>query len=817
MIEASEKQVMAFKGIAHDDEVRRLRLSLPCQGLGSQTLSPRASFRWLVVFHAVTLAFLLQALPSPGLRAAESTSPFVPCPNPESQELIKPPEFQSSNGILKGTIVLTQEFQRLPISENGVVIHCSQQLVRVFRGEGLPMATKAKVPNKELLDPIPGPTLRARVGDLVQLTFVNEVDSNRFDKNIELEKCMHVADQKGGEIYPGETQDQYPNCLHASSTANIHFHGTHTTPNSTGDNIFLHIRPLPRDNQGNLTTSPAGAAVGLDNFFKQCTEKLKNPLERWPASWSDLSQEAQAWTGKQRELLIAFEKANPDQPLWSKNEMVLNEGKWPQYYVGLVPYCFALPVYTGGTSPVMGQVPGTHWYHAHKHGSTAINVASGMTGAFIIEGQYDEDLNAFYSKFILKDGKSWNTRSQHVLVLNQLGTTPNALVGGGPTAVDFTVNGRLRPKIEMQPGEVQLWRILNTSGRSAAYFMLPEGLEWRQLAQDGVQLADQIRFPDNLSAEDKELVAAMVADTSNIHARTYQNSHNKPFYMAPANRVDLLVRAPMTVREVPMDIRIQNVMSRSGVQSTTTTILMSVTVAGPPVMRDGKPSQMPFLESAPARPKFLADITDEELWKNNYGTKTLDFNSKVRGAAPQHTINGIQFENGSAHVRVMLGATEEWTIRNFTTNAAGQEIDHPFHIHINPFQVTEVFDPNELLTDPKTGRMGPLKKYVVDANSITDPRQCVLNANNPDTWRPCRSIKQTNLAWWDVFAMPSGVMAPRKDGTQVTIPGYFKMRSRFVDYPGLYVLHCHILIHEDRGMMFSVEVIDTQPTLMQHH
>ena len=34
----------------------------------------------------------------------------------------------------------------------------------------------------------------------------------------------------------------------------------------------------------------------------------------------------------------------------------------------------------------MGQSPGTHWYHAHKHGSTAINVANGMTGVFIIEG-----------------------------------------------------------------------------------------------------------------------------------------------------------------------------------------------------------------------------------------------------------------------------------------------------------------------------------------------------------------------------------------------------------------------------------------------
>ena len=29
---------------------------------------------------------------------------------------------------------------------------------------------------------------------------------------------------------------------------------------------------------------------------------------------------------------------------------------------------------------VMGQAPGTHWYHAHKHGSTAINISNGMTG-----------------------------------------------------------------------------------------------------------------------------------------------------------------------------------------------------------------------------------------------------------------------------------------------------------------------------------------------------------------------------------------------------------------------------------------------------
>ena len=77
----------------------------------------------------------------------------------------------------------------------------------------------------------------------------------------------------------------------------------------------------------------------------------------------------------------------------------------------------------------MGQSPGTHWYHAHKHGSTAINVGNGMIGAFIIEGpSYDGALNAFYERYQV-DGQPWNTSTQKVMVLNQLQTVPNRLAG----------------------------------------------------------------------------------------------------------------------------------------------------------------------------------------------------------------------------------------------------------------------------------------------------------------------------------------------------------------------------------------------------
>jgi hypothetical protein len=33
------------------------------------------------------------------------------------------------------------------------------------------------------------------------------------------------------------------------------------------------------------------------------------------------------------------------------------------------------------------------------------------------------------------------------------------------------------------------------------------------------------------------------------------------------------------------------------------------------------------------------------------------------------------------------------------------------------------------------------------------------------------------------------------------------LRQRFEDFTGLYVLHCHFLGHEDRGMMLTVQTV----------
>ena len=43
-----------------------------------------------------------------------------------------------------------------------------------------------------------------------------------------------------------------------------------------------------------------------------------------------------------------------------------------------------------------------------------------------------------------------------------------------------------------------------------------------------------------------------------------------------------------------------------------------------------------------------------------------------------------------------------------------------------------------------------------------------------------------------------------------TLPrnGTMTFRSRFLDYTGRYVLHCHMMNHEDMGMMQLIEVHD---------
>ena len=264
---------------------------------------------------------------------------------------------------------------------------------------------------------MPGPTLRARVGDLIELTFLNQIGGGPYWNTIDRGEKGQGCDESTAP-YPG--LDTFPDCFHGSTTGNIHFHGTHTNPGTTGDNVFIEVRPSLRDSDGQPVVTEASVQAPFDSFFARCeTELNKSVLSQWPPNWNALPA---AWTAMQENLLKRYDQ-DPViiNKLWPIDEAQRAAGAWPQYYIGATPYCFRLPAYvTPGPTQVsrppghmsamtstgameetraleMGQAPGTHWYHAHKHGSTTIDVANGMTGAFIIEGGYDDALNSFYN------------------------------------------------------------------------------------------------------------------------------------------------------------------------------------------------------------------------------------------------------------------------------------------------------------------------------------------------------------------------------------------------------------------------------------
>ena len=802
-----------------------------------------ASFRWRVMAASIVF-LLLHVLAVSAQTPSPSPSPANPCPTAllPGHTLIPVPVIAASDQDhkLRGTIILSDEQEwmpsRVPASAptDSSRSQCQPQYVRMFREYGA-QPTMASAPygpysRGQYALPRPGPTLRARVGDLVQLTFINQINTLHFGDSIDRgETGRDGGCDSSNAGYPGA--DKFPDCFHGSSTGNIHFHGTHTSPNTTADNVFLEVRPSLRDGDKPVIT-PQSVAKSFDSFFTKCEVELsKSVLREWPTSWNDLPSD---YTDDQKKFLKEYDTQMEKnygpgvRKLWPVNEAQIKKGAWPQYYIGAFPFCYRLPEYKEANWPpsnsmdmhrggagtaemqmdptadqmlMMGQSPGTHWYHAHKHGSTALNVANGMTGVFIIEGQYDDDLNKWY-------GKDW-TRNAQVLVINQLGVTPNLERGGagqdkGP---DFSINGQLKPVIDMRPGEVQMWRIVNTSGRAGALFHKPTGFHWKQIAQDGVQFKDT----------------------------NYQNNSDKPFLLAAGNRADLLVKAPTTPCATPADcsVIVQNEVDPLDLATASPLTLLTINVTGTPV--DPTSNNAKFIPNAPQFPAFLSDIEDKEV----KGTKILTFRSNASAPMVQHMIDGKLFD-GDVGAVVLLNQAEEWKVVNETFG--GRIVSHPFHIHINPFQIVEVFSPNDPLIDPKTGKppVNPktgkpyidpqtnkvATKYAFHRNNLA-PGQCYLDPDDASSWKPCGPPKmKKDLIWWDVFPIPSGyapttdaankVALKNKKGEPVRVPGYFKMRSRFVDYTGFYVLHCHILAHEDRGMMTIVEVAPSR-TPYSHH
>ena len=136
---------------------------------------------------------------------------------------------------------------------------------------------------------------------------------------------------------------------------------------------------------------------------------------------------------------------------------------------------------------------------------------------------------------------------------------------------------------------------------------------------------------------------------------------------------------------------------------------------------------------------------------------------------------------------------EEWLLIN------NSDMFHPFHIHISPFFVEEIGQLSYNANPEKKGE----KKWTLHTLTMA-----AKDKDKPFSWVVGN--------WWDVITIPPHGYVRMK--TWINVPSQLPLdkddpnSDLFVhdnaNVYGSWVMHCHILRHEDRGMM---HLVNTKP------
>ncbi len=347
------------------------------------------------------------------------------------------------------------------------------------------------------------------------------------------------------------------------------------------------------------------------------------------------------------------------------------------------------------------QAPGLYWYHTHPHGESEQQVLDGMSGAIIVEGmeRYAPMVRGLPERILILRGPAIGKDTNGQAAVKKVEAE---VTGCGnlelPERV-FTINGDLRPTINIAPGERQFWRIVNASADRYADLQLV-GEPWQIVALDGMPLA-------YYNPEHPVRVADHVL-------------------LPPASRLEAVVIGPPAGS--PATLRTRCVDAGPDGDSTPAMVLADI-VPTPflsrrhaSVISDHRPAshkqpQLDSLESGP--PQFVARFTEDKT---------------------RFYINGQGYEPDAAPMtEAVVGSYQHWRVVNQTREL------HPMHIHQVHFLV-----------------------YAVNGTKLPNPE------------------------WVDTANVPYG--------------GSIDMIVDFTNpvIRGMSVFHCHLLNHEDKGMMAKI-------------
>jgi L-ascorbate oxidase len=457
---------------------------------------------------------------------------------------------------------------------------------------------------------------------------------------------------------------------------------------------------------------------------------------------------------------------------------------------------------------------GTYWYHSHRHGSTALQVSSGMVGALIVEGDRtiaDKAINgladvdtifkypggeAFEDRVLLfeqiayacgsnQDGTvAWDC-SNKIGVIEQYGDQfgPGTWPGSGRYTL---INGTTQPTWTAKTGHIERWRLIHGGVRDTVKMEIVKskslGLTAFAFAAKPLSLEEQTNWVTDNCQVDKPLTQWEFATDGITRQKFIPKTIN---VLQPGYRSDILAafNEPGTYcvidEQAPANATVN-------AQRKDRRLLGMVRVEGPQMLATGKEYLVSQLLAANAD---LPDAVKQNLRDLNLtdyspfegipatavkGNQSATFNIDTTKTPLLFEINDKPYDPSRIDRTLILNSVDEWTLTS-------KFVNHPFHIHVNPFQVIQIVNPKG--------------QPVVDVNGNCVDKD---NSGNLDT-QYCDEIGNFR----DTLLI--------KNGYVVTI------RSRYTSFIGEFVLHCHILDHEDQGMMQNVEIVPPGQQMLRHH
>jgi FtsP/CotA-like multicopper oxidase with cupredoxin domain len=429
---------------------------------------------------------------------------------------------------------------------------------------------------------------------------------------------------------------------------------------------------------------------------------------------------------------------------------------------GITPGDVQLAEYTN-------ESPAAHlFYHDHAMPITAVNVAAGLVGNYIVRDAGEDRLglpSGTYEIPLMLSDINFDTDSRglingQILIkrVELMPAKPGAIPAAVGTTGPFTmVNGVVWPYLQVE-ARAYRFRMLNASlTRAYRLAVLDEKTGKplkhviRVIGTDGGLLGAARTLDEMLTINPGERVD-IVIDFAGFPNRKLRLVNTDP--SAPAG-------TPAPGANIPfpdvMQLRVGGARGSGSTYRIPKKLSDFKRITAADVPKDAVERFVMLAFDARGMPT-MSELLDAD---SDAGTGAGIIQIALPGGTRTFRIAAQSFEE-TTNFYGASGSWEKWTFLN--VDQAKRQIVHPMHIHVMNFQVIErrALDPSGLDT-----RLGGTTKPIE------------LGAS--------RRIAASESGWKDVVGVPLNEM--------VTVAGQFDRKT------GRYVYHCHILDHEDEGMM----------------